>query len=102
MDLPSISLKSLLGLHYGPCRLIFNTVCQKKGPLAKHENHKILKPFQGGLGMLVGPSRISGPVRPILSAVFSYFSNFTLQKNYPKCSVLTTFLHSQLEKSDLL
>ena len=57
-----------------------NTVCQKKGPLAKHENHKILKPFQGGLRMLVGPGRISGPVWPILSAIFSYFSNFTLQK----------------------
>ena len=52
----------------------FNTVCQQKGPLAKHENCKIPKPFQEGLEMLV-------------------FSNFALQKNYPKNSVLTTFLH---------
>ena len=34
---------------------VFNTVCQQKGPLAKHENRKFPKPFQGGLGMLVGP-----------------------------------------------
>ena len=27
-----------------------NTVCQQKGPLAKHENRKFPKPFQGCLG----------------------------------------------------
>ena len=32
-----------------------NTVCQQKGPLSKHENRKFPKPFQGCLGMLVGP-----------------------------------------------
>ena len=31
--------------------------------------------------------------RPILIAIFSYFSNIALLKNYPKCSVLTTFWH---------
>ena len=40
-----------------------------------------------------GPGRTSWPVRPILSAIFGYFSNFERQKNPIKCSVLTTFLH---------
>ena len=79
----------------------FNTVCQQKGPLAKHENRKFPKPFQGCLGMLVGPTsaqsfgfgRTGWPIRPILSAIFGYFSNFGLQKNLIKCSVLTTFMH---------
>ena len=31
------------------------TVCQQKGPLAGYENRKFPKPFQGRLGMLVGP-----------------------------------------------
>ena len=39
-----------------------------------------------------GPGRTGRPVRPILSAIFGYFSNFALQKNHIKCSVLTTFL----------
>ena len=34
--------------------LLINTVCQQKGPLAKHENCKFPKPFQGCLGMLIG------------------------------------------------
>ena len=40
-----------------------------------------------------GPGRTGRPVRPILSAIFGYFSNFEHQKNPIKCSVLTTFLH---------
>ena len=40
-----------------------------------------------------GPGRTGRPVRPILSAIFGYFSNFERQKNPIKCSVLTTFLH---------
>ena len=36
-------------------KYLVNTVCQQKGPLAKHENCKFPKSFQGGLGMLVGP-----------------------------------------------
>ena len=33
----------------------FNTVFQQKGPLVGYENRKFPKPFQGCLGMLVGP-----------------------------------------------
>ena len=40
-----------------------------------------------------GPGRTGRPVRPILSAIFGYFSNFERQKNPIKCSVLTTFSH---------
>ena len=40
-----------------------------------------------------GPGHTSRPVWPISSAIFGYFSNFALQKNPIKCSVLTTFLH---------
>ena len=40
-----------------------------------------------------GPGRTGRPVRPILCAIFGYFSNFERQKNPIKCSVLTTFLH---------
>ena len=59
------------------------------------------KSFSGRLGALsrtpprpkiFGPGCIGRPVWPILSAIFSYFSNFALQKNHIKCSVLTTFL----------
>ena len=39
------------------------------------------------------PGRIGRPVQPILSAIFSYFSNFALQNNPILCSVLTTFSH---------
>ena len=39
------------------------------------------------------PGRTGRPIRPILSAIFGYFSNFERQKNPIKCSVLTTFLH---------
>ena len=40
-----------------------------------------------------GPGCTGRPVRPILSAIFGYFSNFERQKNPIKCSVLTTSLH---------
>ena len=40
-----------------------------------------------------GPGCTGRPIQPILSTIFSYFSNFALQKNSIKCSVLTTFLH---------
>ena len=75
-----------------------NTVCQQKGPLAGYENRKFPKPFQGGLGMLVGPpssQKLQLQLhRPACTANFKcYFSNFGLQKNPIKCSVLTTFLH---------
>ena len=55
---------------------ILNTVCQQKGPLAKHENRKFPKSFQGCLGMLVGPHSAQKlwprPQRPAGTAVFIF------------------------------
>ena len=56
---------------------LLNTVCQQKGPLAKHENCKFPKSFQGRLGMLVEPPSAQKfwprPHRPARTADFKCY-----------------------------
>ena len=79
----------------------FTQCASKKNHLRNMKNANFQNVFRDAWGCwldLLQPKNFSlgdtgQPVRPILSAIFGYFSNFERQKNPIKCSVLTTFLH---------